>query len=311
MYLVKNLYEKHGENLRLELCEGHKGINRRIKASAVDRPGLILTGYLENHTEKHILIFGKVEMEYLRELQPNRRLAVLEAIFKGDVPAIIIARNYRPFTEFQFLSRKYTIPLFRTTFSTMNIIRQLTLLLAEEFAFSKSYHGTLMDVYGVGVFLKGDSAVGKSEAALGLIKRGHRLIADDVVNIRGRENSLEGTGTQIRHHMEIRGIGIVNLANMHGAVCIRSKMAIDIVIRLEPWKEEHFYLRSSDQDEFIVLSKIKLPLHVLHVKPGRDIVLLIETLALNHNLRAMGYHLAHEFKVKLEEINKIKGILPS
>lgn len=309
MYLVKDLYERHAKSLGLELTAGKDGMNRRIKVPEVQRPGLSLCGYLKNHAVKRILIFGKVEIEYLRDLDPEVRVARLEAIVTEHTPAIILARRYRPPKELRALAERKSICLFRTNLSTMNLLSKLTLLLTEDFAPSTSCHGTLVEVFGVGVLIQGDSAVGKSEAALGLIERGHRLISDDIVKVKKKEGSyLEGSGVALtRHHMEIRGIGIINIANLYGAVCVRNQKNIDIVVRLEVWQDHCFYDRMGLEEKFTTILDIKLPYHVLPVKPGRDVVLLLETIALNHRLKDMGYHSAQEFNIKVLELTTGKS----
>lgn len=308
MYLVKDLYERHGERLGLELVAGKEGMSRRIKVPEAHRPGLSLSGYLKNHVDKRILIFGKVEIEYLRHLEPKVRVARLDAILKSHTPAVIVARRYRPSKDLRVLCEKYQIPLFRTELYTMSLLSQLTLLLTEEFAPSVSCHGTLVEVFGVGVLMQGDSAVGKSEAALGLIERGHRLISDDVVKVRKKEGFyLEGSGAALtRHHMEIRGIGIINVANLYGAVCVRNQKNIDIVVRLEVWHDDHFYDRVGLDEKFITILDVQLPYLILPVKPGRDVVLLLETIALNHRLKEMGYNSAQEFSAKVLELTTSK-----
>lgn len=309
MYLVKDLYERHGKRLGLELTAGKAGVNRRIKVPEAQRPGLSLSGYLKNHAEKRILIFGKVEIEYLRDLDPQVRIERLEAILTPNTPAVITARRYRPPKELRAICERLSVPLFRTNLSTMNLLSKLTLLLTEEFAPSVSCHGTLVEVFGVGVLIQGDSAVGKSEAALGLVERGHRLISDDIVKVKKREGVyLEGSGAALtRHHMEIRGIGIINVANLYGAVCVRNQKSIDIVVRLEVWQDDHFYDRIGLEDKFTKILDIKLPYHVLPVKPGRDVVLLLETIALNHRLKDMGYNSAQEFSSKVLELTASKS----
>lgn len=305
MYLlVKDLYERHGKRLGLELSSGKRGMNRRIKVPEVQRPGLSLSGYLKNHAVKRILIFGKVEIEYIRDLDPDTRVKRLEAIVTEHTPAIIIARRYRPPKELRALSDRNHIPLFRTNLSTMNLLSKLTYLLTEDFAPTTSCHGTLVEVFGVGVLIQGDSAVGKSEAALGLIERGHRLISDDIVKVKKKEGSyLEGSGAALtRHHMEIRGIGIINVANLYGAVCVRNQKSIDIIVRLEVWRDDHFYDRMGLEEKLTTILDIHLPYHVLPVKPGRDVVLLLETIALNHRLKDMGYNSAQEFNTKVLEL---------
>lgn len=304
MYLVKDLYERHAKRLSLELTAGKKGMDRRIKVPEAHRPGLSLCGYLKNHAEKRILIFGKVEIEYIRDLAPQTRIERLRAILTAKTPAVIVARRYRPPRELRTICEKLGVPLFRTNLSTMNLLSKLTLLLTEEFAPSVSCHGTLVEVFGVGVLIQGDSAVGKSEAALGLIERGHRLISDDIVKVKKKEGAyLEGSGAVLtRHHMEIRGIGIINVANLYGAVCVRNQKSIDIVVRLEVWQDEHFYDRIGLEEKFTTILDVKLPYLVLPVKPGRDVVLLLETIALNHRLKDMGYNSAQEFSSKVLEL---------
>lgn len=308
MYLVKDLYERHGKRLALELVAGKSGTERKIKVPEAQRPGLSLSGYLKHHATKRILIFGKIEIEYLRDLDPEVRIERLELILNTLTPAVIIARRYRPLKEIRVLCEQKNIPLFRTKLSTMNLLSKLTLLLTDEFSPSITCHGTLVEVFGVGVLIQGDSAVGKSEAALGLIERGHRLISDDIVKVKKREDTyLEGSGAVLtRHHMEIRGIGIINVANLYGAVCVRNQKSIDIVVRLEIWHDDHFYDRVGLEEKFTTILGVKLPYSILPVKPGRDVVLLLETIALNHRLKDMGYNSAQEFNLKLLELTTVK-----
>jgi HPr kinase/phosphorylase len=164
-------------------------------------------------------------------------------------------------------------------------------------------------VFGVGVLIQGDSAVGKSEAALGLIEKGHRLISDDIVRVKKKEGSyLEGSGALLtRHHMEIRGIGIINVANLYGAVCVRNQKNIDLVVRLEVWQDDYFYDRVGLDEKYTTILNVQLPFHVLPLKPGRDVVLLFETIALNHRLKDMGYNSAQEFNRKVLELTMTKS----
>ena len=318
MYLVEDLYKRHGERLGLELIAGKAGMHRRIKSPEAHRPGLSLSGYLKSHAGKRILIFGRVEIEYLRDLDPEIRVSRLQAILSPSTqtPAVILARRYRPPKELVTLCEKNHIPLLRTHMTTMNLLSKLTLLLTEEFSPSMNCHGTLVEVFGVGVLIQGDSSVGKSEAALGLIERGHRLITDDIVKVRKREGGyLEGFGAELtRHHMEIRGIGIINVAHLYGAVCVRDHKSIDIVVKLEAWDDHNFYDRVGIDEKLCDILSVKLPYHILPVKPGRDVVLLLETIALNHRLKRMGYNSAKEFNSKLLEMiasKQKKRILPS
>jgi len=185
--------------------------------------------------------------------------------------------------------------------TTVELMRRLTHLLVDVFAPNMSCHGSLVEVFGVGVLIQGDSAVGKSEAALGLIERGHRLISDDIVKVKKREGEyLEGFGVDLSHqHMEVRGIGVINVANLYGAVCVREKKSLDIVVKLEVWDDSRFYDCVGVEERTIDILGVEIPFHVLPVKPGRDVVLLLETISLNHRLKKMGRHSTKEFNAKL------------
>jgi len=303
MYLVEDLFRRHGKRLGLKVVTGKEGMARPIRVPEVQRPGLSLSGYLKNHANKRILIFGRVEIEYLRDISPTLRVQRLEALLTAQTPAAIVARGYRPPRELTQICQKKDIPLLRASMATMDLISKLTMALNEEFAPSMTVHGTLVEVFGVGVLIQGDSSVGKSETALGLIERGHRLISDDVVKVKKKDdNYLEGCGAELtKHHMEIRGIGIINVANLYGIVCVREYKNIEVVVKLEAWDDAHFYDRVGLDEKTCDILGVKLPFHVLPVKPGRDVVLLLETIALNHRLKMMGYNSAKEFHIKLTE----------
>ncbi len=303
VYLVQHLFEQHGKYLGLELIAGEKGLNRRINKAEVHRPGLSLTGYLKGFVSARILVIGKQEIEFLKELEPKVRLQRLSAILTPSTPAVIVARGFGAPRELISLCEKVGVPLFRASSTATNLLSRITFLLLEEFCPSVTLHGTLVEVFGVGVLIQGESSVGKSEAALGLIERGHRLISDDVVRVKKKEGSyLVGSGPELtRHLMEIRGIGIINVAHLYGAVCVRPDKGIDIVVKLEEWDDGHFYDRVGLDEKFIDILGVSVPYHLLPVKPGRDVVLLLETIALNHRLKDMGYNSAKEFNAKLLE----------
>ncbi len=303
MYLVQNLFEQHGKFLGLELLVGAAGLSRRIYKPEVHRPGLGLTGYLKGYVAARILVIGKQEIEYLREQPAKLRVERLRSILTSATPAVIVARGFRPPKELISLCEKNKIPLFKANATATNLLSRITFLLLEEFCPTVTLHGTLVEVFGVGVLIQGESSVGKSEAALGLIERGHRLISDDVVRVKKKEGSyLVGSGPELtRHLMEIRGIGIINVAHLYGAVCVRPDKGIDIVVKLEQWDDQHFYDRVGLDEKFIDILEISVPYHLLPVKPGRDVVLLLETIGLNHRLKDMGYNSAKEFNAKLLE----------
>lgn len=301
VYRVEDLVKQHGEKLTLELLAGREGLKRKISLAEAHRPGLSLAGYLYGHACKRILIFGKVEIHYLRDLSSETRIERLRPILSSHTPAVIVARGYTPPKEMLSICAERQIALFRSRMETMTLLSKLSMLLFEEFAPSLSCHGSLVEVFGVGMLIQGESAVGKSESSLGLIERGHRLISDDIVKVRKREGGyLEGSGVELsRHHMEIRGIGIINVAHLYGAVCVREKKSLNLVVKLEAWDDDHFYDRVGLEDKTIEILGVSVPYHTLPVKPGRDVVLLLETIALNHRLKAMGYHSAREFNANL------------
>lgn len=308
MYLVEDLYSRYADLLGLQLLAGKAGLRRPIKVPEAHRPGLSLSGYLKSHAKKRILVFGKVEIEYLRDLDSATRVQRLKDILGPLTPAAIIARGYRPPKELWQLCEQNGIPLFVAAMTTMNLLSKLMHLLTEEFAPTMNCHGTLVEVFGVGVLIQGDSSVGKSEAALGLIEHGHRLISDDIVKVRKCEgNYLEGSGAELtRHHMEIRGIGIINVAHLYGMVCVRDNKSIDLVVKLEQWDDDCFYDRVGLDEKYCDMLGVKVPYHILPVKPGRDVVLLLETIALNYRLKAMGYNSAKEFNAKLLEMISVQ-----
>jgi len=308
MFLVEDLAARHGNKLGLKLLAGKTGLKRRIKVPEAQRPGLSLSGYLKNHASKRILIFGRVEIQYLHDLAPEVRLERLKAIISSEIPAVMISKGHRASRELIKVCEEAGVALFSCSMTTMNLISKLMVILLDAFALSINVHGTLVEVYGVGVLIQGDSSVGKSEAALGLIERGHRLVSDDIVVVKRREDDhLEGYQTELtRHLMEIRGIGIINVADLYGVVCVRDHKSIDLIVQLETWDDTHFYDRVGVDQKNIKLLDVDVPCHTLPVKPGRDVVLLLETIALNHRLKKMGYHPAEEFSTRLTEAITVK-----
>lgn len=300
MYSVQNLYEQYGKRLGLTVLSGKRGMHRCIHRAEVHRPGLSLAGFLKGFVATRILVIGKQEVGYLKRLDAKTKEERLEAILTSATPAVVAAKGVRPPKEMLSLCNRKQIPLFRSEATATDLLSRLSFFLLEEFCENVTLHGTLVEVYGVGVLIQGESSVGKSEAALGLLERGHRLISDDVVRVKKKEETyLMGSGPQLTQHlMEIRGIGIINVAHLYGAVCVRHDKTIDLVVKLEEWDDKHFYDRVGLDEKFIEILDMSIPFHVLPVKPGRDVVLLLETIALNHRLKDMGYNSAKEFNAK-------------
>ena len=303
MYLVDDFFKSHESDLSLKLVFGEKGLKRKIRVPEVHRPGLGLSGYLKTYSSQRVLVFGRAEIMYLRDLRHDARRKRLKEVVTQKTPLVVVARRLVPPKELVAECLNKEVPLFRSPLETMDLFSRITFSLRKELSPKMTCHGTLVEVFGVGMLIQGDSSVGKSEAALGLIEHGHRLISDDVVHIRVREGALlEGSGPELtRHLMEIRGIGIINVAHLYGAVCVREHKSINFIVKLEVWDDGHFYDRIGLEEKYSELLGIKVPIYTLPLKPGRDIVLLLETIALNHRLKKMGLNSAKEFNTKLLE----------
>ncbi len=303
MYVVEDFQSDHGRDLKLTFLEGASNLKREIDRPDIYRPGLALSGFLKGFSANTLLVLGNSELLYLKELSSDLVKARLDPVCTRATPAVIIATSEKvPVPLFEVCKEK-KIPVFQTALSATEFQGKAHFLLASSLAPSTTCHGTFMEAFGLGVLIQGDSSIGKSEAALGLMDRGHRLITDDVVQLKLKENSLiEGYGPELnKHMMEIRGIGIINVAHLYGAVCVRGSKTLDLIVKLEEWDDAAFYDRIGLDEKFIEMLGVNVPYHILPVKPGRDVVLLIETIVLNHRLKMMGYHSAREFNVKLLE----------
>jgi HPr kinase/phosphorylase len=310
-FCVRDLIDRYGEVLNLYIDQTHEGMDRRIVVPEVGRPGLSLTGYAKRRYQKRVLVFGRIELDYLRDLCPSIRKERLAFVISHDHPVIVLAHNLKPPKELISICRQLKIPVLRSRKSTQFLLTQLTIGLSESLSPIKSLHGTLVEIFGIGVLMQGDSSIGKSEAALGLIERGHRLVSDDVVHVCKKDNQyLDGSGPELtRHLLEIRGIGIINIAHLYGAVSVRRNVRLEVIIDLEMWDDDHYYDRVGLEEKFKEIFDVRVPSYVLPVKPGREVALLIETTVLNHRLKDMGYHSAKEFNVKLlETIAKRQGV---
>lgn len=303
---VEDFYRITRDKLKLRLVAGGKGLKRRIMVPELNRPGLALAGYFDYFASRRPQVLGMVEINYLISMEPDLRRKRIRELLRLRIPCVIVGRNYRPPQEFIEESDRQRVPLFRSSMVTMTLINQATIFLEDEFSPTTTIGGDLLEVFGVGILICGKSGVGKSECALGLIKRGHRLIADDVVKIQLREGKyLMGTGSEIvKHHMEIRGLGIINVQDLYGATCIKDSQDVELVVTLEEWQSGKEYERVGLEDKEIEILGQKLPHIVIPVRPGRDIVLLLEAAALNQRLKKMGRHAARTLDRGLIEVMK-------
>lgn len=306
--LISEFYESMKDELQLTLVAGKEGLGREIRWAEINRPGLALAGYFDYFAWRRVQILGKVEITYLRSLKPELSRTRIAEILSRKVPCIIVARRYRVPHELAEGADRLKVPLFRSPLITVDLIDRVTVFLDNEFAPSVSLKGNLVEVFGEGVFMEGKSGVGKSETALGLVARGHRLITDDVVRIKLRERKyLIGSGSELtRHHMEIRGLGIINVQKLFGAVCFREESEIDLVITLERWDPGKEYERLGMEEDTIRILGKPVPHLTIPVRSGRDMVLMVETAALNHRLKSTGFNPARALDEELMKAMKAR-----
>lgn len=296
------------EQFRLEdvtKCERLKDI--LITSPEVNRSGLQFAGYLEYFGTDRIQIVGKGEMEYLLTLPAEERYKRLDEFFKRGFPCLVIARGMEILPEFRQISVKYDIPLLRTSDVTSAFMSGLIRYLNVHLAPRVTKHGVLVEVYGEGILILGESGVGKSETALEIVKRGHRLIADDVVEIRKvSDTTLLGTAPDvIRHFIEIRGIGILDVKNLYGVGSVKMQETINLVIQLEAWNEKKDYDRLGLEEKYTDILGIKVPSLVIPVRPGRNLAIIVEVAAMNNRQKKMGYNAARVLNERvMNEINK-------
>lgn len=272
-----------------------------ISSMDVNRPGLELTGFFDYYDHTRILVIGNTEYAFLKRFSEEERKNVLENLFFRKPPAVIVARNLVPFDEMLSAAHKYKVPILSTADTTSSLVAALVSYMNVELAPRITRHGVLVEVYGEGILLVGDSGVGKSETAIELIKRGHRLIADDAVEIRRvSQKSLVGSAPEnIRHFIELRGIGIINARRIFGMGAVKLTEKIDIVINMEIWDSSKIYDRMGMDNEFTDILGIQVPVLTIPVKPGRNLAVIIEVAAMNNRQKKMGFNAAQELLTSL------------
>jgi HPr kinase/phosphorylase len=288
---------KENEALNLKCIAGRAGLVRELKVPEINRPGLELSGFYDNFAYQRIQIFGRGETAYLYKLEREGKRDTLEMFFASEVPCCVFTHQQQPTGDLASLAESSGCPVLQTDLSSSEFTTRVIRVLSNIFAPKQSLHGVLVEVFGIGVLIMGDSGVGKSEAALALVERNHRLVADDLVEIRRvGGNILMGTGTGVSsHHMEIRGLGIINISHLFGVGAIRDKKQVQMAVKLEEWDPDKSYDRIGAEENFIEILGVQVPHLVIPVKPGRNIPILIETAAMNERLKKMGYYSAKEF----------------
>ena len=275
----------------------------RLTVPDLSRPGLQLAGYFDHFEPVRLQVLGNVEISYLSKLSQAERAMTLDRLFSYKFPALILCRDTQPDPECLAMARKHNVTLLRTKEVTSNIISAIISYLTSAMAPRITRHGVLMDILGEGILLTGESGIGKSEAAMELIKRGHRLVADDAVEIRRISgNTLVGTAPElIRNYIELRGIGIVNVARLFGMGAVRSDKKIDLVVNIVPWNAHEVYDRLGLEDQYMDILGVKVPMYTIPITPGRNLAVIMEVAAINNRQRKMGYNSAVEFT---EQINR-------
>jgi len=306
---VQTFYEKMKDRLRLKLVTPEVKLTRKIHSADIHRPGLAFAGYFEYVAYDRIQILGQTEINYFEKLTPEQIDKHLTKYFTYKMPCIVISRNQKIPDFLINKAVKAKVPVFKSSFTTSKLSAQITVFLEEQQAPEISVHGTLVDVYGVGVLLLGKSGVGKSECALELIERGHRLVADDVVDIKLKIGVfLMGYSSElIGHHMEIRGLGIINILDIFGVGAIRNQKRVTLVVTLEKWNAKREYERLGLEEKTYDILGLELPHLIIPVRPGRNIPILLEVAALTQREKKMGINPAQEFNKRLiNAMNKNK-----
>ncbi len=289
---------KEHNHLRLSCMAGRTGLSKKITTSKISRPGLPLSGFFEEFSNNSIQVLGRGEQVYLEKLESELNFSSIEKLFSYDIPCFVFCDDGHPSAKIIELAEETGTAILKTNLVSSDFSRRLYQTLDEVFAPTQTIHGVFVEVYGIGVLITGESGVGKSETALELIERGHRLISDDTVKLRNiSDNYLIGMGENplLAHHMEIRGLGIINLANLYGVGAIRDRKQVQLSIHLEPWDAKKNYDRVGEATMEDTYLGISIPKVVIPVKPGRNIPVIIETAARNERLKKLGYYSAKEF----------------
>lgn len=298
---VADLLEQRQKSLDLVLVAGQAGLTREIMSSDISSPGLVLAGFTDRFPSRRMQVLGETEVMYLRSMEAERRRVVLDGFLGADVPVVFVTKGLEPPLELLSVAEERSIPVLQSKLKTGEFYRRIKPFLEEEFAPSTAIHGSLADVYGVGLLFVGGSGIGKSECVLDLVERGHRLVADDVVLVRRRGfDVLIGQAHEHQqHHMEIRGIGIIDVRALFGVRAVRQQKRIEVVVQLEHWRESASYDRTGLERDTIDILDTTIPRMVIPLNPGKNITVISEVVAMDHLLRYAGIDSARMFEQNL------------
>ncbi len=308
---VERLYHEKQKLLELTLLTSENGLKRSIPGSEIQRPGLALAGYVERFANQRTQVLGETEMTFLSSRDQKGRERALENIFSFDLPCVIITKGIAPPVELLEAANRKGVPVFSTQLSTVDFVNRLSVYLDNLFSPHTTIHGTLVDVYGVGLLYTGKSGVGKSECSLDLVERGHRLVADDVVKVmRKAPQLLVGTSDELlRHHMEVRGIGIIDIEKLFGIRAIRLQKRIEVQVSLVHWDDQLEFERLGVEETYTTLLGVEIPAVTIPVSPGKDITVISEVIAMNYMLKVYGHDSAKEFsRRQSDEIYRRKAV---
>ncbi|MBF0410534.1 MAG: HPr(Ser) kinase/phosphatase [Candidatus Riflebacteria bacterium] len=293
----------------LNVIAGNTGLDRKVISSEVHRPGLELAGFFDYFGYERIIVLGRTELAYLGEQSPETRKTRLRQLLFFNIPCIIVTDDLLVLDELTELCNQKNVPILRTSEKTGEFIYQLSRYLHNRFAPRKSVHGVFVEVYGVGILITGPSGIGKSECSLELVKRGHRLVADDAVQLMKISDTkvIGYPDALIKHHMEIRGLGIIDIRSLFGIAATADEKPVELLIQLEKWDDKKEYDRLGISQKSVKLLKVEIPNITIPVREGRNLAVIIETAAMNFYLRKMGIHSAEEFARNLQT-KMAKGI---
>ncbi|MFA6467883.1 MAG: HPr(Ser) kinase/phosphatase [Bacteroidota bacterium] len=301
------LFEKNKDRLKFETLV-NVGLDNKVKEKSIHRPGLALAGYVGLFTYDRVQVFGNTEIRYMKSMSLEKRIEAFNTLFKFEIPCIVVTNKNTLDKELLKIAEDHNVPVFRTPFETTKCVYLLSDFLDDQFSQQSTIHGSFVDVYGIGLLFVGRSGIGKSEIALDLVERGHRLVSDDVVTItRKGENILIGTGTDlVKHFMEIRGLGLIDVQSIFGVRAIRFQKRIEVVVELMEWKSDGDFTRTGLDQETISIMDVELPHIRLPILPGKNVTVISEVIALNYLSKHYGYDAAQEFSKKLEKVIQIK-----
>jgi len=311
MLRLREFLSRRGDPLQLEALTGDLGLDRQMPEAEVASPGLVLAGYTGRFAPNRIHVLGETEITYLNSLPPEQRRAALEKFFSFDLPCIFVTKGQEVPAELLVLAQGRGVPVLRSKLKTAEFYRRVKPIVEEAFAPRTTLHGSLADVYGVGLLFVGRSGIGKSECVLDLVERGHRLVADDVVQVSRRGNDvLIGRGHELAaHHMEIRGIGLIDIPALFGARSVRQQKRIEVIVQLEAWDTAKDPDRTGLTQEETVILDVALPRVIVPLNPGKNITVISEVVAMMHLLRYSGVDVAAAFNARLiKRMKEQKGV---